>query len=301
MNKMFIMGCGYLGFNIAHYFNRQGFEVRVLGIKNEYSERLGVGIEFYKTDIQNLEELEKFNFRGAIIVDAMGSINATSKVSEIINDLVFYRAVSRLIIYLSKKEIGCYIQLSSGGTVYGNCTNTPIIEDSALDPLCVYAMQKQYFESLLKINHLESGMPYLTLRISNPYGGLKVLGNSQGLIPTIIDSILNGKKMNFWAPLNTIRDYIFIDDLIKAIHCLIDNSTVYNDVYNVGSGCGNTIKEIIDTIEAFTGSRLVYHVHVTDAVSISKNVLEISKIKALGFEPNFSIKDGIRKLLNDQM
>lgn len=293
MKKILILGCGYLGYNLATALS-EDYDVLVISRKNRYISDGNVKFKLYEFDYVDLNVLNEFDLSGYIVINALGSITPNKDINYISEDLKFYDMLTTLLIVLSKKNIRRLIQISSGGTVYGNKNNLPIVEDEALEATSIYSLQKIFFEEFLKVNYYENGIPYSIMRISNPYGGYQILNKQQGLIPIVIKNIISNTNMNIWADLNTIRDYIYISDLVKAFRIIIENDECENEVYNVGSGIGTSIKEIIQICEHTTNNKLNYIHEPKNIASINKNILDIGKIKNLGFEIETNLSQGIK-------
>ncbi len=295
VRKILILGCGYLGYNLAHFLSEK-YDVTVINKKkNLYSDATYGSVKFFDINLTDFNTLDDFDLTDYTVINALGSIFPTTNINNISEEFKFYDILTSLLLYISSKKIQRIIHISSGGTVYGNKTILPISENQTLEPTNVYALQKVFFEGFLKVNFLENKIPYTILRISNPYGGYQILNKQQGLIPIIINNIIQNKDMEFWADLNTIRDYIYVSDLAKAFEIVIDNDVTKNEIYNVGSGVGTKILEVIELCERVTSKKLKY-VHIQNNVGIvNKNILDITKLKNLGFSTNIILGEGIKK------
>lgn len=295
LKKILILGCGYLGYNLADYLSNK-YDVTVINRrKNPYSEASSNKFKFLDMSLTNFNALENFDLADYIVINAIGSSIPTINIYNIGEELKFYENLTGLLLYLSKRNIKHIIQISSGGTVYGNKDVLPISENQLLEPTNVYALQKIFFEGFLKVNFFENKIPYTILRVSNPYGGYQILNKQQGVIPIILTNIIKGTEMGFWADLNTVRDYIYISDLSKAFEVVINNDAAKNETYNVGNGVGATILEVIKLCEKVTSKNLRY-VRLQDNVGlVNKNILDITKLEKLGFSTDIALEEGIRR------
>ena len=133
----------------------------------------------------------------------------------------FQRLLDRLgrgIADPDRGTAGLVFFASSGGAVYGDCQDRPITEASATNPLSAYGHHKIAMENLLD-GWAESRPMVSTLigRISNLYGVGQDPKKPQGLISHISRSLIFQKHLNIFVPLDTIRDYLFVEDCARSI------------------------------------------------------------------------------------
>ena len=141
-------------------------------------------------------------------------------------------------------------------------------------------------------------LDYQILRISNPYGLWQDIHGSQGAVSIFLAKVLRGETIELWGDGSAIRDYIYVDDVMNAVRSLMDYKGMER-VFNIGSGKGCSLKELFYHIQKITG--IVPSIHQTSAriQNVPANVLDISRIrKATGWEPEVSIDQGIRKMMN---
>ncbi|MEW9699977.1 NAD-dependent epimerase/dehydratase family protein [Paenibacillus sp. SI8] len=295
MENIFILGCGYLGFSLAHFFNDKNHNVTVLGFENDYSKRLNTEIKFFNTRFTNLDELNQFNFTNAIIVNALGTINAKNKIDDIIADISFYETICNLHLYLSEYNIKRIFFISSGGTIYGNTIEDMVDENTKENPTNIYGLQRLFIEHFIKINNIENKIPYTIFRLANPYGGYQLLNKNQGIIPILINNILNNKHMDFWVPLHLQKDYINILDCCRAFEHAICNNNMINETYNLGSGTSISLLDLITKVEDATCKKLNYSNNFNDNDVFNNYSLDVSKLSNAGFKSIIDLDFGINE------
>ena len=131
---------------------------------------------------------------------------------------------------------------------------------------------------MITFEHRRSGMEYLIVRPSNPYGPEQNIHGRQGLIAVALGKLIDEGSLTIWGDGGAIRDYIYIDDLADAVYQLI-NKDVSNDVYNIGSGIGYTVTEIINMINELTHDHLKVEHVPGRKVDVDKMVLDIQKLR----------------------
>jgi len=181
-----------------------------------------------------------------------------------------------------------FVFFSSGGTIYGN-TDLPISEDHPIAPMSLYARSKAGIEDLIR----KSDLPYLILRLSNPYGGYQIAEKKQGVIPILIRRALRNEPFEMYVSGDSVRDYFYISDLGQAVTGLLECGAV-NDTVNVGSGQGTSLHEIIRLVQEATGETVSIIQKASEMPVVQSIVLNIDKLKRLtGYEPAVSLREGI--------
>jgi UDP-glucose 4-epimerase len=196
---------------------------------------------------------------------------------------------------------GCrkIVYFSSGGTVYGNNGKDINSETDALCPLNYYGYSKLALEEFYRLSSRIHKINHIIIRPSNPYGAGQNLFGKQGLITVSLGRILQNKPIEIWGDGKVIRDYIHIQDLSKATNSLIE-SDAENQVFNIGSGIGHSVNEIIEMIHEVTGKDTGTEFKPARPVDIPVNILSIDKItSATQWQPSIKLKDGIALLWNE--
>lgn len=283
--KLIFLGCGYLGYNLSEQLSKY-YDVQVVGLDSPYTKLS-----------KNFKYLDAFNdefaddFEDAIVFDSISIVANNAKSDNDFEKLLQVSTLyTKMFDKLKRKNIKKYYFLSSGGTIYGDSAN-PITEDHEIHPTTLYAKSKAMIEELL----MESKLDYVIFRLSNPYGGYQVTDKKQGVIPIYIERTLRQREFELWGTLHTIRDYIYIDDLAKAIKLCIDKN-ISREILNVGSGLGTSLKDIFDEIGEVTNIKTSIKEIPSDVPIVDAIVLDITKLKKLtGFEISVPLNEGIKK------
>lgn len=282
--KIVILGCGYLGFNVNHILKNK-YECEVWGLQSYYSSMID---NFKEIDVFNVEKLKDVDLTDRIIIDCVSLVSNTEKDENILG--IVKEKYQSLFDVLKEKNIKRYIMLSSGGTIYGD-SYKPISETHKLNPKSVYARSKYILEEMIK----ESGLNYLILRPTNPYGGIFEPGKTQGVISILIRKSLLEETFNLWIEDESVRDYIYITDFVNAIYELIKHD-VNNDVFNISSSEGKSLKEVIKTVEKNTNKKIDIVSTNIDIPKIHSIVLSNKKlIEKTDYKPKISFNQGVKK------
>lgn len=180
--------------------------------------------------------------------------------------------------------------------VYGQPVHNPIDENHPVNPNSPYALSKVMCEEVCAFYHKCFGVPVTIFRPFNIYG----FGQNQTfLIPTIINQLLDNDVMKVaLRDLTPSRDYIYVDDVIRALMLSIDGNTVIR-TYNIASGCSYTVKEVYDIIQEVCG----IHKPLINTDKKRHNEVELIVgstdliFNQLNFQPLTSFRLGIRLML----
>ncbi len=185
--------------------------------------------------------------------------------------------------------------ISSGGTVYGKEDGCPLDENMPTYPISSYGVQKITIEKLLYLYNYMYGLDYRIIRLANPYGPYQRPDGVLGAVTTFTYKVLRGEEITVYGDGSVVRDFIYIDDAIRAILNIVDG-TSGKHTFNLGCGYGTSIKQVLDTIQEILGLDMKTVYKEGRKVDVPVNYLDISKYeKYYGKLNPLSLKDGIRK------
>ena len=194
-----------------------------------------------------------------------------------------------------QKGVKKIIFISSGGTIYGDIDSDKINEKDLPTPRSPYGIGKLTIEHYLRYFRHKSGIDYIVYRVSNPFGPGQNIHSNQGVIPVFLYNYLTKNPITVFGDGTMIRDYIYIDDLINMMVGSFKKNNIYSE-YNIGSGSGKTINDVIASIEARTGYSVEKKFIEAPLTYINKSVLDISRFsEEFGIKPKISFEDGIKK------
>jgi len=184
---------------------------------------------------------------------------------------------------------------SSGGTVYGKINSDSIDEDHATDPLCSYGITKLAIEKYLLLYRELHGVRSVVLRIANPYGEGQHPDAIQGAVAVFMGRVLRGHTIDIWGDGSVIRDYIYVQDVVRAIIAASEYGGKVN-VFNIGSGAGVSLLDLLGMIEQVTSKKADIVFHPSRSFDVPRNVLSIAKAQQeLRWTPEIPMIEGLKK------
>tara|TARA_A100001015_G_C15020806_1_gene727886 strand:+ start:504 stop:1433 length:930 start_codon:yes stop_codon:yes gene_type:complete len=288
-------GLGFIGSNLINKINNDEFKIIVLDKCKNIKKIFNKNIVYLNDDIEKIEKysniikdvsnvihLASSSFPGKINANPILDIN-----NEVEKNLNFYN-------FLSSKGIKNIIFPSSGGTVYGEMKAKLNSVDCIPNPISYYGAHKLLQENYLRIFEKEKKLSPIILRISNPYGLNQSNYKKQGIIGTAIKSIIKNNEVEIWGNGSIVRDYIHIDDVSNLIvNCLKKRKP---GTFNVGSGKGYTINQILKIIKKIHGPFKIKYIE-GKTYDVQKSILDISKtVNHFNWQPKISIHEGIKKI-----
>ena len=285
-------GLGFIGSHTVVELQQAGYEVVIIDNCSNSSPEVLKGITaitnqepiFEKMDLRNQAAVQSF-FQKYPDVEGIIHFAASKAVGESVQKpLLYYHNNLCSLIYLlqemEKKGNGNFI-FSSSCTVYGQADELPITENAPVKPAeSPYGNTKQIGEEIIRDTcKAISGIQAIALRYFNPIGahasteiGELPLGVPQNLVPFITQTAIGLRNQlsvfgdDYPTPDGTcVRDYIHVVDLAKAhviaLERLLKSQNKDNfEVFNVGTGKGSTVLEVIKSFEKVSKTQLPYQI-----------------------------------------
>lgn len=295
-------GGGFIGSHLVGALLARGRRVRVLEPPYRKYERLiprHENLEWIEGNFANAHDIE----RALGDADSVFHLVSTTQ-PQSSNDNPAFDIQSNLLATIGLLEHMRFLKniplifISSGGTIYGKPQIIPIPETHPTEPQCSYAIVKLAIEKYLVLYHLLYGINYRILRLANPYGPGQEANRNQGLIGAFLPNILGGRPIEVWGDGSTVRDYFYIGDAIEAL-LLAEHYPGDQRIFNIGSGKGHSIKEIIAALEDVTGKKANVHFTAKREFDVPVSILDIRLAqRELGWCPSTVLDEGLRMTMD---
>ena len=291
MKKILVTGgLGFIGSHTVVELQQAGYEVVI--IDNLYNSKIevldsitsitSIKPSYFNIDLRNKIAVENFFKNNKI--DGIIHFAASKAVGESVNNpLLYYENNISTLVYLlqemKKHKLSNFI-FSSSCTVYGQADELPITENAPTKPAeSPYGNTKQIGEEIIRESCKANGLKAIALRYFNPIGahetaniGELPIGVPQNLIPFVTQTAAGIRKElsvfgdNYPTKDGTaVRDYIHVVDLAKAhiaaLERLLKNNNKKDfEVFNVGTGTGSSVLEVIQAFEKVSKTQLNYKI-----------------------------------------
>jgi UDP-glucose 4-epimerase len=249
-------GAGFLGSHVCTALLAAHHDVTVLdNLSTGHREALPEGVTFIEGDVGDEERLPGWLAAHDVVIHLAALVPVTPSVARPVA-YAQNNVVNTVRLLEAMRASGVRrIVFSSSATVYGTPQRLPITED---DPVSAqsnpYGATKVAAEAFLAVYHNLHGFDVTVLRYFNPYGPNELCEPETHAVPNIVRAALEDRPIPVYWKGVQIRDFIYVEDLAKA-HVAVLPLTGLN-YYNVGTGTGVSINEILDAIRNILGRDL---------------------------------------------
>lgn len=286
---------GFIGTNLCLRLAAAGARVIGFGRRPRYPKALA-GQQWIEGDFKDPMAVRQA-VRGADLVFHLLGAGLPEPSNRDPSSTVTTAILPSLGLLESCRDAGCrkVIFISSGGTVYGPTNGEPLSETAPTEPISAYGVSKLAIEKYIQLFRHLHGLDYAILRVSNPFGPFQSPGHGQGLVASLIGNALTGKPVEIWGDGSTVRDYLYVDDLIDAIVTAASYEGPHR-LFNVGSSTGRSVREVVEDVASISerGFSKVRYL-AARAADVPHNVLDTSLIsRELGWTAQTKWLDGLR-------
>ena len=298
---LLVGGCGFLGRSLADYLHAAGETVRIFDRPRnvERMRREAPWFTYHAGDLRELDATAATALRDVhSVVHLVHSTIPATSMDSVAGDAVDNIVASIRFMDVCRREgVQRFVFISSGGTVYGIPQTVPVSENAPLSPICAYGVSKLAVEKYVNLYTYSFGWEGIVVRIANPYGAYQLRGAPIGAIANFLPRTEAGDPLTVWGDGSVIRDYIYIDDVVRALHLLLVGTSVTAGTYNLGSGSGHSLRRVIELVGEVCGRMPRIKYLPERRIDVPEIVLDISKIRAeLGWRPSTRLRDGIYRL-----
>jgi len=301
-NKKFLVtgGAGFIGSNMVNSLISKGADVVVIdNLSTGRKQNLNPKAKFYEINIadqkiQSIFEKEKpeFIYHFAFNVLVPQSVK---------NPLMDMDSIAgSLNILQNAKNYGVKkIIFSSSGFIYGNNSNLPVKESASFEPASPYAVAKYTVENYLKFFKRAYNLSCVIFRYSAVYGP----GQITGAMADYIRKLSSDKQAEIYGDGMKTRDYVYIDDVVRANLLALDLSDNYQcPVFNISTGVETTLNDLYKNIADLLNKE-AQPIYLGDRPGEQiRYSLDYSKIEdVLGWQPKINLSMGLKLILESRI
>jgi UDP-glucose 4-epimerase len=292
-------GAGFIGSHTVDKLIAKGVKVVIIdNLITGQKENVNPKAKFYRMNIADpkLENIFKKE-KPEIIYHFAFNVLVPKSVENPLVDIDSISGSLNILKNAIKYEVKKII-FSSSGFIYGNNPNLPVKETEPFDPVSPYSIAKYTVENYLKFFKKTYNLSYVILRYAAVYGPRQVTG----AMADYIRKLASGKQAEIWGDGTKTRDYIYIDDVVRANLLALELPDDFEDpVFNIGTGKETTLNELYKKIAKFL-KKEPKPIYLPDRPGEQvRYCLDYSKIKkALGWEPKYSLDGGLKLRLKTE-
>jgi UDP-glucose 4-epimerase len=291
---LLIGGNGFYGRALATHLIDQGRDVHVVS-RNAEPNRLG-NLHIHRASQDDPTTMRLLLEQCPIVVHLASTSTPGSSARDATHDTEFnVLPAARLLSIAAEIPPRRLLFVSSGGSVYGNPSKVPVDETAHIQPLSYHAAGKVALEALFQAFAHAHDTSLAILRPSNLYGPGQPLRQGFGLVRTLLERAMHNESVEVWGDGSALRDYLFIDDAVAASERLIKQPDA-TGVFNLGSGCGTSIRQMVDQVFQLTGRppKVVHRgARETDVRAIVLNTQRLAD--ATAWTPKIDLETGLER------
>ena len=289
--KIIIIGSeGFIGSHLVTYFIKKGWDISGIDLVDHPRQKYSyTKISRLSPEFDELFGKNQFD----ICINAAGNGNVSFSVEHPVMDFeANVLDTIKLLDTIKRFNPSCkYMHLSSAA-VYGNPRQLPVREDDYCEPVSPYGWHKLISENICKEYYQIYNIPTIILRPFSVYGP----GLRKQLIWDLYAKLKASSEVILFGTGEESRDFIYIEDLVIAIHIIIEKAIFNAPCYNIACGEEITIENICYLFNSFLDAtrniRFNQEIRKGDPINWRAN---INKLKELGFSPTVKLEDGLRQ------
>jgi len=308
MKVLITGGAGFIGSHLAEAILAAGH--RVVVIDNESTgkrDNVPIGAAFIRGDVASLRDLESA-FEGGLdaVCHIAGQVSIIRSFTDPAADLRTNVQGTINVLQLCLKHNVPRLLYASSMTNYGQTEVLPIPETHPCEPISYYGITKyaaeRYVQTTASRVDLTFGFHVTSFRMYNVYGPRQALDNPyQGVLGIFLGNLLKGEPITIFGDGEQSRDFIYIDDVVRAWVTALENERTYGRVFNIGSGRRLTINQLANAVlHAFHQSRSSWEVRYLPARPGEQRHVEAdirSVASAMAWKPATSFEHGLSETL----
>lgn len=296
-------GAGFIASNVADAFIAEGHEVAIVdNLETGFRENVNPKARFYENDIRDAAAINKlFNeFKPEVVNHHAAQMDVRRSTRDPVYDAQCNILGSlNLILAAQRTGVKRFQYVSTGGAVYGEVPESalPVDENYPVNPICQYGISKHTVEHYLFLYHRLYGLSYIVQRYPNVFGPRQTPHGEAGVVSIFTGLLLDDKPCTIFGDGSKTRDYVFIEDVVRAN--LLALTADYNGILNIGSGKGTSDQQVYDAVATAVGTALKPHytaVRPGEVLHICINGARAKQV--LGWMPTVSFADGVKRTVD---
>jgi UDP-glucose 4-epimerase len=244
---------------------------------------------YQKIDINNFENVKNVVKDVDVVINLAAHTLTASLDQTLENAKVNIIGLLNILESCKKNKIKKII-FTSASSLVGEPTTFQVSEEHTTKPKTAYGITKLASEHYLRLYNELYGIDFVIFRFFNIYGPYQ----KNGLIPSLYNRLSTNQPLTIFGEGNQVRDYVFIEDVIEFFEKTITSNIGDNQIFNLGTGIGSTIKELIQALSEITKIEPVLKYESERPGEIGNFVADTTKLETIFKKlPSTNLKNGL--------
>jgi UDP-glucose 4-epimerase len=288
--RLIIVGSkGFIGKKVFDYFTSIGNQTYGCDVVVDYNSQQYFQVEATSSDFQEIFQSTQFD----ACINCAGAASVPDSFAHPSRDFhLNVQLVYSILESIRKFNPGCkFINLSSAA-IYGNPSRLPVVEVDSNSPISPYGWHKLYAEQVCREFATYFNVPTAFLRIFSAYGP----GLRKQLFWDVYQKLKQSSNLQLLGSGMESRDFIFVEDIARAIDTLLSHGEFKGAAYNLASGQETTIREAVSVFcNLYRPDAKVEFTSKARPGDPVNWCADISKLKGIGFQPSVKLEDGLKQ------
>lgn len=296
-------GAGFIGSNLVEALLAGGSEVTLLdnfstGLRSNLPEGEG-GLSVIEGDVLDYELVSSCAAGAEAIFHLAAEVGNVRSLQNPVRDAQV-NVVGTINVLRATISCGARnVVYSSSSAIFGEPRYLPIDEEHPLAPESFYAVSKLAAEKYCLAFARLHDISVACLRYFNVYGRRQGYSEYANVMPIFAERLLSGRPLTIYGDGEQTRDFVSVDDVVRANLLAAGKVLPKGEVFNIGTGVKTTVNALAGAIQKVAGTTVPCHYEAPRQGEVRDSVADISRAREiLGFEPRTDLEQGVHAFLS---
>jgi nucleoside-diphosphate-sugar epimerase len=296
-------GFGFVGSHLSEELVNQGHDITIIdNLSNGQLSNIAKIKDKVTAYISQVEQLQSAVFNDQFDgIFHLATAPRSSSLADPMRDIESNCKGMIAVLELAKRN-GAKVVFTSNSGIYGSSDDgSAINEDSINNPTTPYDANKLVSEYYCKIYYNIYGVKSTLVRFATVYGERQKVNeklNWKPLVATFVKNVINNENVKINGDGEQTRDLIYVKDAVQGVLRAMDSSVDDANIFLLSTNTETSVKQVLHLVEEITGKKANVSYDAPLKGDIKRMRYDYSKAKEyLGFEPKFTVRDGISKIV----
>jgi UDP-glucose 4-epimerase len=296
-------GFGFVGSHLSEELVNQGHDITIIdNLSNGQLSNIAKIKDKVTAYISQVEQLQSAVFNDQFDgIFHLATAPRSSSLADPMRDIESNCKGMMAVLEIAKRN-GAKVVFTSNSGIYGSSDDgSAINEGSFNNPTTPYDANKLVSEYYCKIYYNIYGVKSTLVRFATVYGERQKVNeklNWKPLVATFVKNVINNENVKINGDGEQTRDLIYVKDAVQGVLRAMDSSVDNADIFLLSTNTETSVKQVLHLVEEITGKKANVSYDAPLKGDIKRMRYDYSKAKEyLGFEPKFTVRDGISKIV----